>query len=288
MELTRGSVAALVSAAALLVAGALPAQAQYPGANGSVVVDAQEGPTNAPCFDQWLGSAWWYPVGKVGFSPDNTHVAQLVDNPQPAPKALPAGSGGIEVSSTVACAPRSIGVADQGTSLAYSPDGTRLAITRGGDVWVVDATTGKDVLDLTPGLPTTREADPAWDPKGRAIAYEATDGIRTRPPAGGASRLLVRGPAVRPDYSPDGTKIAYIDGTGHIAYADAVTGKLVQRTPISTSGYFTWSPDGKQFAFDAVDAEGNGYCATATTAGKVLTRNLGVDGYCQTLAWRRR
>jgi TolB protein len=53
---------------------------------------------------------------------------------------------------------------------AWSPDGTRLAFRRNGDIWVMDAD-GNAQQQLTT---TTQDAQPTWSPDGAFIAFRST------------------------------------------------------------------------------------------------------------------
>jgi dipeptidyl aminopeptidase/acylaminoacyl peptidase len=78
------------------------------------------------------------------------------------------------------------------TMPAYSPDGSRLAYVRNGDI-VVAAADGTSPRRLT----TTPQADsaPAWSPDGRLIAFERRSGTRSvivvKRADGGSERIAV-------------------------------------------------------------------------------------------------
>jgi hypothetical protein len=98
----------------------------------------------------------------------------------------------------------------RGAEPAWSPDGRRIAFTRAGEIYVVDAD-GRNARRLTtmaqPG------AFPAWSPDGRTIAFARTRDVFSVPSRGGPVRRLTRSPKpwlmrTTPAYSPNGRTIA--------------------------------------------------------------------------------
>jgi Tol biopolymer transport system component len=153
--------------------------------------------------------------------------------------------------------------------LAWSPDGKRLAFTRGSELWLMNAD-GSHQRRLTRAPPpaTYAGAAMAWTPDGRRIAFVTDDpagpasgiGIEVVTVNGSGLHLLVRaeGNESQPAWSPDGTKLAYESdrgAEGQIYVADANGNHSKRITPLGqprgVPDYPTWSPDGRSIAFVA-------------------------------------
>jgi Tol biopolymer transport system component len=90
-----------------------------------------------------------------------------------------------------------------------------------------------------------------WSPDGRHIAFEgftipggADMSIYTRNPDGTHRRRLARG--YQPQWSPDGSRIAYADDGIYVMNADGTEKKHLVRGDAADP---YWSPDGKRIAF---------------------------------------
>jgi Tol biopolymer transport system component len=155
--------------------------------------------------------------------------------------------------------------------LAWSPDGSRIAYTRGnnaGDdsVWVVNAD-GTTTFPLEIGGPGAKR-HPTWSPDSSKIAYavvkNAPEQIYVAPSAGGIGQGLPNGVGHEPNWSPDGSRIAF-DGyhSGGFGYVDLhVVAADGSGTPLVFPGAYTewtfnaWSPDGGRIAYRATDSGG--------------------------------
>lgn len=71
---------------------------------------------------------------------------------------------------------RSWNLAGTGRSLAFAPQGSRLAVAADGEAAIWDASTGRKLLTLTsPGSPAATEI--AWSPEGDRVVTSADDGV---------------------------------------------------------------------------------------------------------------
>jgi len=156
-----------------------------------------------------------------------------------------AAAGAIDVLS--ATGPTRIALAG-GAEPAWSPDGTRLAFSRGGRIQVLAVET-RAVRRLAPG------AEPAWSPDGKRIAYTSGGDLWTMGAGGGARRRVVpsTGDDVDPVWTRDGRHLLFatdLDGTYDIWIADLSTGVLlpVVRLPGDERNP-ALAPNGRTIAF---------------------------------------
>jgi len=153
-------------------------------------------------------------------------------------------------------------------SLAWSPDGKKLAYWMRGQIWVMNADGTHNVaLVGTPvapldGYPTMDPESPTWSPDGRQIAY--TDGSERRAlwvmnaDGSGKHRVapLGRYPAVELDWSPSGRQFVFTrwewgEQVSDLNLMDANGTHMRLLPPGRFSGATNpdWSPSGKKIAF---------------------------------------
>jgi Tol biopolymer transport system component len=109
---------------------------------------------------------------------------------------------------------------------------------------------------------------PAWSPNGREIVFSSGSprgDISVMKANGTHARVVTRGFATVPSFSPDGKRIVF--GRTFAIWSVATDGSHARKM-LSNGEYPDWSPNGKQIAFTARDANGlDIYVASSTGAG---------------------
>ena len=150
--------------------------------------------------------------------------------------------------------------------MSVSPNGKEIAFIARGEVFVTSVD-----KSFTKRLTNTPENERfvAWDPKGESVIYSSerngkwsvfkTEKIRKEEPFFYAATLVKETPLISnkqdnylAEYSPDGKKIAFIEGRRTLKIIDVATNKeTTLLTPKDLfhmrdgDQYFTWSPDSK-------------------------------------------
>jgi hypothetical protein len=147
-------------------------------------------------------------------------------------------------------------------SPSLSPDGTRVVFSGDAGHLYVASTSSNEVHQIT-GSPQ-RDVHPAWSPRGDVIVFDRLSDVG-RPelyevgPTGGDRQITFGGVNVyssAPSWSPDGSKIAFIEQTykgTHIAVTNPDGSDTTAISP-EFQGLFgyaapAWSPDGSRVAF---------------------------------------
>lgn len=153
-----------------------------------------------------------------------------------------------------------------GSTPAWSPDGTKIAYTDG-DLWIVNAD-GTQPLRIT-NTPDVREDCPTFSPNGSRVAFDATNGrhgIATINVDGTDRRQLTpasdedpyAGRSDSPVWSPDGQTIAYWSEVQEESRITVIrpdgTGRKELTGDIKTVNYqLSFSPDSAKIAFAKLD-----------------------------------
>lgn len=146
-----------------------------------------------------------------------------------------------------------------GAHVAWSADGQRLAfIDRTGDdeilgLFVVDADGGGRRLVTTSGVYSP--AWPTWSADGATIVFGGLDAAVGSyriyaVPAGGGTATRLADAGMSPAYSPDGKRIAYLNGQRQVTIINA-DGSGATLLPIFGAARVAWSPDGARLIVDA-------------------------------------
>ena len=165
------------------------------------------------------------------------------------------------------------------SQLAWSPDGSQIAVAPGNDLYVVEVRSGeRRTISLGPGAVDAA----AWSPDGTRIAFGQGNRLRTVAPDGSEPRTLaaVPGPVSDVSWSPDGTMLVVSARDGlHVMNADgAFVGAVTVSSPREAPGTASWSPDGRSIAYLTTPHSASGYRADVWVVGP--------DGKSPRLVWR--
>jgi Tol biopolymer transport system component len=213
--------------------------------------------------------------GKAIWSPDGTKVAFVSDftdkgHGEKNVFVMPAAGTGdaINLATQISDFPAEGKTIDD---LAWSPDGSRIAFTRGnnaGDdkVWVENAD-GTSVFPLEIGG-TGAKRHPSWSPDSSKIVYAVVknepEQIYIASSQGGIGQPLANGQGHEPNWSPNGQKISFDDYNSGFGYVnlDIVNAdgsgspQIVVPSPYTEWTFSAWSPDSGRIAYRATAATG--------------------------------
>jgi Tol biopolymer transport system component len=133
---------------------------------------------------------------------------------------------------------------------AWSPDGTRIAYAHATQIWIADVDGSKKVRLAIGADP--QEGGPVWSPDGASIAFVGKGGIHVLSVEGSDDTLL-RPFGWNPAWSPDGRWIAYWSPPDEIylVRADGSSTRRLTHTPRREERRPAWSPDGTRIVFAA-------------------------------------
>ena len=174
---------------------------------------------------------------------------------------------------------------------SYSPDWRKIAFARAigdeTDIWTLN-TDGTGQIDLT-NTPTVGEYAPVFSPDGKTIAYSTNP--ETRPThlylmqADGSGQhplTNTSGKDENPDFSPDGSKIAFdrcaSDCDIYTIAPDGTGLTNITNTPSTYETDPSFSPDGKRIAFSYYAGSGARIATmNADGSGVVVSDDHGLD-----------
>ena len=289
----------LVLLCLVAAAAATPANAAFPGKNGKLLIWDAPG-----CFETMdpdgTGRAEtglcqgdplyaWTPMA---ISPDGTH-AVFTDGCCGFYTAKLDGTDFMQVLGG--------GGGDTQNGVAWSPDGAYVAVSDsfgpshdgfyGSSLDVRPANGGPGGWtphycnsDVTPGCQQRFFMNLDWSPDGTSIAFDENNRIKTIVATGGSETQLTTGPDFKPEWSPNGDKIAFYserDGNWDVYVMNRDGTGLVQLTddPASDFGPI-WSPDGTKIGFASTrDGDYEIYTMNPDGTGVTqLTHNSSDDG----------
>jgi len=170
------------------------------------------------------------------------------------------------------------GTRGEPTGPQWSPDGSSIVYQDGGNLDLVEVDSGKvrPIAHLD-GVATAELSylSPTFDPRGDTVLFNMPlvgqperYGLWSVPVTGGEPKL-VRRRATFGDYSPDGSRIAFVEdgGFGDLFVARTAGGKA-QKLATGEIVVPRWSPDGTRIAYN--DGSGGVYVVDVETGERTL------------------
>ena len=189
-----------------------------------------------------------------------------------------------------------VGNNDEKGDVSFCDNGSQIAFTSGGDLFVMDTVAREP--RLVKGGSLTHERECAFSPDGRTLYFVSDRGDGSNLVKAEQSdpslpwwentsfRLttLVADdePRVNFSVSPDGSRLAWTDANGRLSFA-TTNGEVVARGPLSADRCaYAWSPDSKWVAAEVVGPERDTDIWIVSTDGSAepcnISRNPGYDG----------
>jgi Tol biopolymer transport system component len=244
--------------ALLLVAAAPHAGAAYPGQNGKIAYESDDGVHSGISVMNPDGTGQLALTGGGEerdpiWSPNGTRIAFSHTDPNP-----PEGHMNVYVMNADGTGALNLtpgandGQGHTGIDPTWSPGGNSIAYNDNANIWVMDAASGAGKSQLTTGP----QADlfPAWSPNATKIAFTRDLDIWVMNADGSAPTRLTSATAAErgADWSPDGSKIVY-DRSGQIWSMNADGSGQIALTGGAGQGGVApaWSPDGTKIVFSS-------------------------------------
>ena len=157
---------------------------------------------------------------------------------------------------------------------AFSPDGSLIAFSDNAqELFVMSSVDGSGLTSLTGPSGSANAGSASWSPDGSFVAYQGVDTdweIVVVEVADTANRVFLTNNAVAdqfPDWSPDGSRIAFSVDQNSIVTVRASDGGDPRTVYQGFNRYPDWSPDGTEIVFYA----GGPVLAVDVTTGAVRT-----------------
>ncbi len=147
------------------------------------------------------------------------------------------------------------------TSLSWSPDGTKIAVSHEGNIWMVSLEGGEPVQVTVRKHPGEYRDDPSWSPDGKMIKYkvyrsENEQILRVIPASGSEDTIILDIPLVssrsRYEWSADSKDLlsSSEEAISAISIADGKSRQFLDLKELSIDTWcFSSSPDRKTLAF---------------------------------------